>query len=225
MSGPPSLVGYVDRKDIEEIWKYLDNHSLGINKYRLKVNPEGGLSQCLGIVGKRSLPPDISRQSWLHPRLHKLLDDFGQKYVKPYINWTSVQVNKNFSCKPHKDIGNLGDSYIVGFGPYAGGSLCIEDFDYNIHQRGLLFNGSQRLHWTKPWTGNRYTLVFHTLEPKARFGLRVPPWDSYQSILDTDGRWKIRRLSDGQLFWGKNGLPHPLKGRTKGMLDASESEE
>jgi hypothetical protein len=211
---PPTLIGYVERKDIQEIWDYLDKHSLGINKYRLKVNPEGGYSNCLGIVGKRCMPPDLSRQSWLHPYLHKLLDDFGQKYVKPHINWTSVQVNKNFSCQPHKDIGNLGDSYIVGFGTYAGGTLCIEDFDYNIHQRGLLFNGSERLHWTRAWTGDRYTLVYHTLEPKARFGLRVPPWSDFEVVFD-DGRWKIRRKSDGQLFWGKYGLPHPLAGRVK----------
>lgn len=224
MSGPPRLVGYVDRNDIQEIWDYLDKHSLGINKYRLKVNPEGGLSQCLGIVGKRCLPPDLSRVSWLHPRLHKLLDDFGQKYVKPHINWTSVQVNKNFSCAPHKDVGNLGNSYIVGFGTYAGGTLCIEDFDYDIHQRGLLFNGSERLHWTKPWVNHRYTLVYHTLEPKSRFDLRVPPWSDFEAILD-EGRWKIRRISDGQLFWGKHGLDHPLKGRKKTIVDTHAAEE
>ena len=222
---PPTFVSYVERKDIQEIWDYLNKHSLGINKYRVKVNPDGGYSNCLGIVGKRCLPPDLSRQSWLHPRLHKLLDDFGQKYVRPHINWTSVQVNKNFSCQPHKDIGNLGDSYIVGFGTYAGGSLSIEDADYHIHQRGLLFNGSERLHWTKPWVGDRYSLVYHTLEPKARFGLRVPPWSDFKAIQDTDGRWKIKRLSDGQLFWGKKGLPHPLKGRTKDKPDANAQED
>jgi len=215
MSGPPRLVGYVDRKDIQEIWDYLDKHTLDTNYYRLKVNPEGGMSQCLGIVGKRCMPPDLSRQSWRHPKLHKLLDDFGQKYVRQHINWTSVQVNKNFLCAPHKDIGNIGESYIVGFGTYAGGTLCVEDFDYDIHQRGLLFNGSERLHWTKSWIGDRYSLVFHTLEPKARFGLRVPPWASYEAIEDTDDLWKIKRLSDGELFWGKKGLPHPLKGRIK----------
>jgi len=213
---PPTLVGYVERKDIQEIWDYLDKHSLGINKYRLKVNKEGGLSQCLGIVGKRCLPPDLSRVSWAHPYLHKLLDDFGQKYVKPHINWTSVQVNKNFSCKPHKDIGNLGDSYIIGLGNYVNGELVIEDAPYNINLRGLLFNGSERLHWTKDWSGDRVTLVYHTLEPKVRFGGVVPAWSDYEAVFE-DGHWKIRRKSDGQLFWGKNGLPHPLRNRVKGI--------
>jgi hypothetical protein len=208
----PTLVGYVLREDIDEIWKYLNKHNLNTNRYRLKVNPVGGMSQCLGIVGKRCLQSDLSRQSWLHPKLHKMLDDFGQKYVKPHINWTSVQVNVNFPCNPHRDIGNLGDSYIVGFGTYAGGCLCIEDADYNIHQRGLLFNGSERLHWTKEWTGHRITLVYHTHEAKARFGGIMPTWSDFE-VVEHEGKWKIRRKSDGQMFWGKHGLPHPKLGR------------
>lgn len=225
MSGPPTLVGYVDRKDIQEIWDYLDKHSLGINKYRLKVNKEGGFSQTLGIVGKRCLPPDLSRQSWLHPRLHKLLDDFGQKYVKPHINWTSVQVNVNYSCLAHKDIGNIGDSYIIGLGNYTNGELVIEDAPYNINYRGLLFNGSERLHWTKDWTGHRITLVYHTLEPRARFGLRVPSWSDFEAIQTEDGLWKIKRLSDGMLLCKKNPLPHPLLGRVKATPDESSDAE
>ena len=222
---PPTLVGYVQRTDIQEISDYLDKHSLGINKYRLKVNPAGGFSQCLGIVGKRCLPPNLSRQSWLHPKLHKLLDDFGQKHVRKHINWTSVQVNVNFSCKPHKDIGNVGDSYIIGFGGYSGGTLCVEDFDYDINLRGLLFNGSERLHWTKEWTGRRITLVYHTLEPRARFGLRVPPWSDFEAIQTEEGQWKIKRLSDGMLLCKNNPLPHPLLGRVKAAPDESSDAE
>lgn len=217
---PPTLVGYVDRKDIQEIWDYLDKHSLGKNMYRLKVCPEGGLSQCLGTVGKRCLPPDLSRVSWAHPYLHKLLNDFGNKHVLKHINWTSVQINVNYSCLAHKDIGNLGNSYIIGLGNYVNGELVIEDAPYNINYRGLLFNGSERLHYTKDWSGHRITLVYHTLEGKARFGGIVPAWSDYEAILD-EGKWKIRRLSDGALFYGKIGLPHTLKGRKKGILDAS----
>ena len=221
---PPSLVGYVPREDVLPIWDYLDKHSLGMNKYRLKVNPSGGLSQCLGIVGRRCLSPDLSRQSWLHPTLHKLLDDFGQKHVKPHINWTSVQVNKNFSCAPHKDIGNLGDSYIVGLGNYVNGELVVEDAPYNINHRGLLFNGSQHLHWTKDWSGQRITLVYHTLEPKARFGGIVPAWSDYEAV-EHEGKWKIRRKSDGVLLWKKNPLSHPLLGRKKTTQDATTVSE
>ena len=224
MSGPPTLVNYVERKDIQEIWDYLDKHSLGINKYRLKVNPDGGYSQCMGIVGKRSLAPDLSRQSWLHGKLHHLLNQFGEKYVKPHINWSSVQVNVNFSCLAHKDIGNIGDSYIIGLGNYTNGELVIEDAPYNINYRGLLFNGAEKTHYTKDWSGHRITLVYHTLEGKPRFGGIVPAWDSYEAV-EHEGKWKMRRKSDGALFYGKVGLPHPLKNRKKAIPDASMSDD
>ena len=130
---PARFLGYVERSDLEPIRLYLDTHNLGNNKYRVKVGE--GESQCLGIVSKRSAPADLSRQSWLHPELHFLLMQFSEKYVKPYISFTSIQVNKNYVCAPHKDTGNIGESYIVGFGDYSGGQLCIEDTDYNIERR------------------------------------------------------------------------------------------
>ena len=209
---PPTFISYVDRKDLEPIREYLIKHRLGNNKYRVKVGE--GESQCLGIVSKRSSAPDLSRQSWLHPELHFLLMQFAEIYVKPYISFTSVQVNVNYSCKPHKDTSNVGDSYIVGFGDYRGGQLCIEGADYNIDRRGLLFNGSENLHWTKEWAGNRYTLVFHTLKP--RFPI-VRPLGHYTAVKH-EGIWKIVYLDDEgehQYLWKGNGLPHPLKGRVR----------
>jgi len=207
---PPRLVNHVNPSDLREIEGYLQAHNLGINKYRVKVNPDHGVSQTLGIVSRRCLPPDISRCTWAHPRLYKYLMEFAAKYVS--VPFTSIQVNDNYTCAPHKDVNNIGESYIVAFGNYTGGTLCVEDFDYNIHYRGLLFDGSQLLHWTKPWIGHRYSIVFHSLEPKDRWLNHVPSLSEYE-VIEHEGRWKIRRISDGALFWGKQGLPHPLKGR------------
>jgi len=209
---PARFLGYVERSDLEPIKLYLDSHNLGINKYRVKSGV--GESQCFGIVSKRSQPPDLSRQSWLHPELHFLLMQFSEKYVKPYISFTSIQVNKNYVCIPHKDTGNTGESYIVAFGNYSGGQLCIEDADYNIERRGLLFDGSEHLHWTKQWSGIRYSIVFHTLKP--RFPI-VRPLGTYAAV-KIDNIWKIHYLDDNgdpQYLWKNNGLPHPLKGRVK----------
>jgi len=209
---PPRLVGYVDRSDVEPIKEYLEAYNLGVNKYRVKVGE--GVSQCLGIVSKRSQAPDLSRQSWLHPKLHFMLMEFGEKYVRQHIEWTSIQVNCNYICAPHKDTGNTGDSYIVAFGNFVGGEICIEDVPYNIHLRGLIFDGSQHLHWTKDWQGFRYSIVYHTLKP--RFPIARPL--GHYSAVKIDGIWKIRYLDengDPQYLWKNNGLPHPLKGRIK----------
>jgi len=202
----PRLLSYVPTEALLAIETYLQMHSLGVNRYRLKVGT--GISQCLGIVGKRCLPPDLSRISWKHPLLHYLVMEFAKKHVP--CAYTSVQVNVNYPCNPHRDIGNIGNSYIIGFGSYIGGSLVVENQDYDIYYRGLLFDGSQQTHWTRPWNGNRYSLVFHTLAPKPRFGGIVRSLDDYEAILD-DGVWKMRRKSDGLLITKDAPLPHYLQ--------------
>jgi len=209
---PPRLLSYVPRQALDKIEEYLKSHNLGINRYRKQVGE--GISKTQGIVSRRCLPPDISRMSWIHPYLFKLILEFADVYVKPYCTFTSIQINDNYVCAPHKDVNNIGESYIVGFGNYQGGQLCIEDMDYDIRLRGLLFDGSQLKHWTKPWIHNRYTLVFHTLAPNVRWNLQVPLISDYEVISDNE-KWKIRRKSDNLLLWGKFGLPHPLKNRKK----------
>ncbi len=209
---PPRLLSYVPREALDKIELYLKTHNLGINHYRKLVGD--GISKTQGIVSRRCLHPDISRMSWIHPYLFKLILEFADVYVNPYCSFTSIQINDNYVCAPHKDVNNIGESYIVGFGNYLGGQLWIEGVDYDIRLRGLLFNGSERQHWTKPWINNRFTLVFHTLAPSLRWNLQVPAISDYEVISD-NGKWKVRRKSDGLLLWGKNGLPHPLKNRKK----------
>ena len=209
---PRVLEQSIPVEEFAEIRTYLETHNLGVNKYRVKVGE--GVSQCFGIVGKRCMPPDLSRQSWLHPQLHHLLVEFGKKYLPPGFTYTSIQVNVDFPCKLHKDIGNIGDSCIFLFGPFIGGALEIEGRDYFFHQRGLLFDGSQMEHQTKPWVGHRFALVYHTLAPLTRWHNQIPSIDDYEALV-IDGHWKIRRKSDGELFWSVKGLPHPLRGRKK----------
>jgi len=213
---PPRLVGYVERSDIKEIQDYLENTRLSKNHYRMKVNAEGGESQCFGIVNKRCLPPNLSRQCWLHPRLHYLLNEFGNKYVKKYISYTGIQVNVNYICAKHKDINNEGDSYIVAFGSFIGGELNVSNFDYDISLRGLLFNGSKEEHYTKPWAfGDRYSIVFHTLLPQKRWNYLCPKIEDFIAEQDDTGTWYIRRISDGLRIDKGSPLPHPLLGLKK----------
>jgi len=205
----PRFLSPVPQEDLKDIRSYLSSHNLGVNKYRVRVGE--GVSQCFGIVGKRCLPPDLSRQSWLHPELHHYLMKFAEKHVP--IPFTSIQVNCNYTCAPHKDLGNTGDSYIIAFGPYCGGPLHIEGMDYDIYYRGLLFDGSKLTHSTKPWFGYRYSLVFHTLAPLQRWNMIMPSIHDYKTVIQ-DGYWKIQTI-DGSLLWKKHGLPHPLKNKKK----------
>lgn len=200
--------------EFQEIINELKRQPLEINKYRDNVGI--GRSQCFGIVSRRSMCPDISRNSWRRAKLHHLLMEYAKKHVQ--IPFTSIQVNQNMNCSEHLDRGNQGLSYIVGFGEYPeGGGLWVENYSYNIRYHPLLFDGSQMRHKTEVWRGDRYTIVFHTVKPKPSYVALMPPLSNYETFSDTEdrGRWKIKNRLTGAVYWGNNGLPHPLKGRKK----------
>jgi hypothetical protein len=141
--------------------------------------------------------------------------EYAKKHVK--ISFTSIQVNQQMSCEEHLDKGNIGTSYIVGFGDYfEGGGLSVAGYSHNIRHQPLLFDGSQMPHKTEVWRGERFTLVYHTINPRTSFAALMPSLDVYAAFLDTeDCKWKIKNQSTGEIYWRDNGLPHPLKGRVK----------
>ena len=205
----------LDESAFRELIDHLAKTNIPINKYRRGVGD--GRSQCYGMVRKRSMAPDLSRQSWMDARLHHLLLKFARLHVP--IPFTSIQVNDSYKCAPHKDKHNSGNSYIVGFGAYTGGELVLkmpEDREYNIRHRPILFNGSEIEHYTKDWVGRRWTIVFHTLVSPQKFPM-IKQLDQYEAVV-VDGVWCIAYREAGrpvQHLSKKNGLPHPLKGRKK----------
>jgi hypothetical protein len=201
----------------DAIEQHLKKKRIQVNKYRSKVGE--GRSQCFGLVRKRSQAPDLSRQSWIDAKLHYLLEEFGRKHVP--IAYTSIQVNDNYVCAPHKDLHNKGLSYIVGFGNYTGGALKLGEpaVEVDIHTP-LLFNGSEIIHSTTPWVGQRYSLVYHTLVAPPRFPV-VVSLTQYKAI-QMEGKWVIQFTKpDGSIEYltAKNGLPHPLKNRKKAVFE------
>jgi len=187
----------------DEILKELNRRRIDVNHYRIKTGD--GRSQALGVVNKRCQPPDYSRQNWRRPYLYKLLLDFGAKYVTD-ISWTSITVNDNYSAGPHRDRGNVGPSFLVGFGDYKGGELQLLEGDlsgnYDIRHKPLVTDFSTTLHAVKPWEGSRYSQVFYQL---AAAPFLPPP-----SVRLVDGKWKFFR---GEIQ--TEGLPHPLRGQKK----------
>lgn len=120
-----------------------------------------GRSQAFGLIRRWSYIPYLSRMTWQRPELWCLLQEFAAKHVQ--IPWDAVQVNDNYQSAPHRDKGNQGDSYIVGFGSYTGGELWVDGEDHDINHTPHLFLGCDLLHSTKPWNGNRYSLVFFSI--------------------------------------------------------------
>lgn len=78
---------------------------------------------------------------------------------------STVVVNKHAQFKPHKDSGaGAGQhvSMIVGLGEYSGGELVVEGAVNDIRYKALEFDGWNQRHWTLPFDGERFSIVWFT---------------------------------------------------------------
>lgn len=85
---------------------------------------------------------------------------------------SAVAVNQHACFRPHVDSGagaGQGRSLIVGLGDYRGGELVVEGQGMNVRYAPLLFDGWQQRHWTRPFLGERFSLVWFT--PKGCEGV------------------------------------------------------
>ena len=82
--------------------------------------------------------------------------------------WSShCAVNRNAQFTPHVDSGRGAGqslSMIVGLGDYSGGELLIESEPAEIRYSPIEFDGWKCRHWTAPFNGERYSLVWFTPE-------------------------------------------------------------
>lgn len=86
---------------------------------------------------------------------------------------STIAVNRNAQFRPHTDSGagaGQSTSVIVGLGTYTGGELVVEGKQVDIRYKAVEFNGWKQRHWTMPFRGERYSLVWFT--PKGCEGLR-----------------------------------------------------
>ena len=191
----------------QEILEELQSHPLQTNEYRNKAG--SGKSQAFGIVGKRSLPPDYSRQNWLRPKLYHHLIEFGKKYVD--LSWNAITVNQNYKADKHYDKNNKGSSFLVAFGDFTGGRLCIHEGDlsgcHDIAYKPIKADFSKILHSVEDFEGERYSLVYYWFETKRSVPLPPP------SVKQEGGKYYFYR--GDEKITRKNGLPHPLRGRKK----------
>ena len=207
----------IPKEAFEAIYQELKRKPLDRNDYRNKSG--SGISQCFGLVNKRSMPSDYSRQSWIRPYLHKLLWEFGNQYVD--ISWNSVTVNMNYKAEKHRDRNNLGESFLVAFGDYQKGRLLIHEGDlsgaHDIQYKPIKADFSKILHSVEEFEGERFSLVYYTF---ARKGVvpQVPPC----SIREENGQYYFYRGEEK--ITKKTGIPHPLKGRKKTILETKEAE-
>lgn len=135
---------------------------------RLEARPKGAtryVGFCLGKVTALDRGVVPSRFNLKYPELYAA----ARRLIKahsPGFRYTSIQVNKNMQCKPHRDKGNKGPSYGVGLGKYTGGKLVVDGVAHDLHNRLVKFDG-RLLHHVTPFTGERYTLIYFQMKRKA----------------------------------------------------------
>mmetsp|Transcript_11759 Transcript_11759/g.24869 ORF Transcript_11759/g.24869 Transcript_11759/m.24869 type:complete len:182 (-) Transcript_11759:27-572(-) len=86
---------------------------------------------------------------------------------------STIAINRNAQFRPHTDSGagaGQSTSLIVGLGTYSAGELVVEGDKHDIRYKPIEFNGWKQRHWTMPFDGERFSLVWFT--PKGCEGLR-----------------------------------------------------
>lgn len=164
----------------------------------LQTKPLGksGKALTFGIVNRRSLPADYSRQCWMRPRLYKLLLDYAAATVT--IPYTTIQVTHNYKGKLKHSVG---DVFQVTFGDYTDGSTNTRQ-PYtgplpDVHLSGV--------------TGDRYCITFYTQDLQ---GVDTIP---AASVISSGNKWLFKR---GNVVI-KNGQPAELKGKLISRLGPS----
>lgn len=195
----------------DEIITELRRQPLQVNNYRDKAGK--GRSQTFGVVGKRSLPSDYSRQNWLRPYFFKLLLDFGEKYVD--ISYNAITVNQGYKAAPHYDKNNVGVSFLVAFGDFTGGNLKIHEGDlsgnHSVRYKPIVADFSKILHSVEDFEGERYSLVYYWFQNSK--SVPLPPC----SVRQEEDKWFFYRGEEK--ITKDKGLPHPLRNRVKKVIN------
>ena len=125
----------------------------GFPKYR------GGV---FGLVRPRYKYKGYLEESWdskKNPDIHDELMRIG-KIICPF-DFTTIQVNNNLTCPPHKDSNNTGVSMLVSFGDYTGSNIVVNNKKYCAKNRPIIFDGYKYEHYnTDDLIGDKYSLVF-----------------------------------------------------------------
>ena len=112
-----------------------------------------------GIIKKRFTNKiELSAFSMRHPEIWEEIKRIG-KLICPF-EFSSVQMNKNLVCPPHKDRKNKSKSVLISFGKYTGGYIVVEGVTYNAYHTPTIFDGCKLEHKNTEFEGTKYSLVF-----------------------------------------------------------------
>ena len=72
-----------------------------------------------------------------------------------------IIVNRNVTCRPHRDPANVGPSYCLFLGDFEGGALIFAD-GKRFTEKGVWHVLDGRIeHWNEPQTGTKYSVILY----------------------------------------------------------------
>merc|ERR1719350_814561 len=84
-------------------------------------------SDTIGAMPQRTGTVQLNEEARHYPSVTKLLNRWLRGHLPPAMAkqflWTSINVNKNYAARLHRDKNNVGPSMISAFGDFAGGAL------------------------------------------------------------------------------------------------------
>jgi len=157
-------LGKVDKALFSKLYEQLQK----INIRRLSSNATrlgfGKQRICqFGKVRPRFKPGiHLSACSIKHQDIYEELKSIGDAMCP--FPFTSINVNHNVTCPPHKDKNNKGKSMLVSFGEYSGCNIVIDGKTYDTNCNPIVFDGSKQEHYnTDDLSGNKYSLVYYSI--------------------------------------------------------------
>eukprot|EP00448_Togula_jolla_P022165 CAMPEP_0170581006 /NCGR_PEP_ID=MMETSP0224-20130122/6810_1 /TAXON_ID=285029 /ORGANISM="Togula jolla, Strain CCCM 725" /LENGTH=517 /DNA_ID=CAMNT_0010904115 /DNA_START=85 /DNA_END=1634 /DNA_ORIENTATION=+ len=167
----------------EDVTELLQRYAFRKNTTRLNVMPEGEdfvYSDTVGLICGRDGRILPTPQTLDCPSFVKVLSRYLTDRMPPGMSdfpFTSININKNYAARRHRDGNNVGYSFIKAFGDFKGGTLgyfpnddrskkvedipASEKVELDLKNNLALFDG-KRCHYVSDFEGARYSLVWFT---------------------------------------------------------------
>ena len=132
-------------------YKFAQGHGGASGSFSVGIMP--------GIVNKQP------KANSMFPELVKAAFELELSLFPEREPSSTIAINRNAQFRPHTDSGagaGQSSSLIIGLGTYTGGELMVEGDKYDIRYKGIEFDGWKQRHWTLPFVGERYSLVYFT---------------------------------------------------------------
>jgi len=130
-----------------------------------RIEGQGGASGSFSVGYMPGVSCELPRGNTLFPELTKAAFELERALCPNRSPSSTIAINRNAQFRPHTDSGagsGQSTSLIVGLGTYVGGELFVEGKKEDIRYNAIEFDGWKQRHWTNPFIGERFSLVWFT---------------------------------------------------------------